>query len=1535
LSLDITFVTNLFLQHQQKLEGMIPFYHVIKSLWLTPKRYALLAVTLLIIAAAPILLPTFSTHTFSVDENTATDAPVGQIMPKTDANDDALHFELIEGNISNAFKLAADGKLSVLNADALDYEETPTFSLTVRVTAGKETPSPEFTDITVLVNLNNVAEAALVNTEAASVVSEKGAILHGTARSNGAATVAAFQWGSVRALPEVADPGLLPEAQILTAGAAATTINLPLSSLEPNTTYYYRLVAQNSKGVVYGETLSFKTSSIPTVLSIRRNGASPTKTSSVSYRVKFSEAVSGVDANDFELEKGTGVSAAILSVAAASTSEYDVTVNGISGNGTLKLRFRDNNTVLSGINVPVGGSAAADFSGGEAYLLDNTAPGITITSPIHPYTQIGPLTYTITYSEASSITLTPADVEVVATEVVPGKPAPSGTIEITGTGNLERKVVIRSITGDGTIKIRIKAGTAVDAAGNTAGMSDYSKITIVDNTSPEGVCPADVTVVHSGGSCNPFVKVALPTHSDINEPGVVTITNDFTKTADASSDKYPVGKTTLITWRFEDQSGNYFNCTSTVTIEDKAPPVVTAPADITVGTDPGRCDAKVDYGVITATDCGGDVTLNITGPASGSRFPTGAPTVVSYTAKDPSGNTSTGSFKITVIDTEAPVIKCPAIQTHYEVAEGENDVLITYSAVTATDNCTAASEITIERVSGFASGTRLSAGSYTYKFKATDKAGNVAECSFTVVVVDNDAPMIIIGPPSVPITTHGPVWYDVTYYGTTGISLTANDISLNLTGTAQAGNITVTTTNNPNVRRVTLSNISGNGTIGINIAAGTATDGTNLAPAAGPSETFIVDNTDPVVGGGDGGGNTGGGGGGTGGGGDGGSGGGGSGGVGGGIGNAEWTFEDTAKTLYFSVTDNTTSASELDVKVTAANTALIPAAGISLSKVNGSYTLKITPAADLDGSSAISITVKDRAGNTTVKTFTLTVVAVADKPNITLAQNPIEGEEEANIPLGIGVSLKDRDGSESLIGIYIEGVPADAALSAGTNLGDGKWQLSQAQLADLTIRTENFDEDILLTIRAISEEASNHPQVVKQAERVVELLITIRGVNDAPSFSLSQSQIRQVEDFSHTSGDVTIYITDLADVDTDLSAIAFSLDPVSVDWVDISLNAEEQSIVLKSVDNKNKRQPFTFTLTADDEGAVNNLYSQTFTVQIDSLNDAPYGKVGEEPLVFEIETEAAAELFPAIYKDVDMQDEASTEKLTVAIEVEGGTPEWLRVENIFTTDLRWISQLVANPPREAEGMLFKVKAFATDEHGVNLLNPGDLDENGEQKRYDEFWVKIVCNNALPEVAEEETTISLYMNQQPNPAEPHYEFSIEDDAKALVEGAEVLEVTATEVDETIISKVELVKGAENEWRLWVTPVDNQYGETTFKIQINDLAYCKVDETPREPVFITVHVVIKLRDVLDIPTLITPNGDGDNDTWNIFGLEEFGKHEVRVFDNRGRIIFSSNIYGPGKEWDGTLNGKPMPDGTYTYQIVFNEGKDKRQGHITIAR
>ncbi|NUM54427.1 MAG: SBBP repeat-containing protein [Candidatus Hydrogenedentes bacterium] len=146
--------------------------------------------------------------------------------------------------------------------------------------------------------------------------------------------------------------------------------------------------------------------------------------------------------------------------------------------------------------------------------------------------------------------------------------------------------------------------------------------------------------------------------------------------------------------------------------------------------------------------------------------------------------------------------------------------------------------------------TPIANGPFTAQIPAgsfTDVAGNgnmaSNELNYTYATTDG---MISIGPPNPNVTKAGPVVYLVTYTGANAINLNDSHVTLNTTGTA-TGTIT-TSVAGPDLRMVTITNISGTGSLGISIAAGTATDAFgNIAPAAGPSATFVVDNTAPTI----------------------------------------------------------------------------------------------------------------------------------------------------------------------------------------------------------------------------------------------------------------------------------------------------------------------------------------------------------------------------------------------------------------------------------------------------------------------------------------------------------------------------------------------------------------------------------------------------------------------------------------------------------------------------------------------------------------
>lgn len=94
---------------------------------------------------------------------------------------------------------------------------------------------------------------------------------------------------------------------------------------------------------------------------------------------------------------------------------------------------------------------------------------------------------------------------------------------------------------------------------------------------------------------------------------------------------------------------------------------------------------------------------------------------------------------------------------------------------------------------------------------------------------------------------------------------------------------------------------------------------------------------------------------------------------------------------------------------------------------------------------------------------------------------------------------------------------------------------------------------------------------------------------------------------------------------------------------------------------------------------------------------------------------------------------------------------------------------------------------------------------------------------------------------------------------------------------------------------------------------------------------VNVDVTGYDCLRVYEIITPNGDGRNDTWKLRNAELYPDGEAFVYNRWGRLVFHTRDLTD--EWDGTYNGKILPNDSYHYVIRLNDGSEPRTGVITI--
>ncbi|MBK7311982.1 MAG: gliding motility-associated C-terminal domain-containing protein [Sphingobacteriaceae bacterium] len=86
---------------------------------------------------------------------------------------------------------------------------------------------------------------------------------------------------------------------------------------------------------------------------------------------------------------------------------------------------------------------------------------------------------------------------------------------------------------------------------------------------------------------------------------------------------------------------------------------------------------------------------------------------------------------------------------------------------------------------------------------------------------------------------------------------------------------------------------------------------------------------------------------------------------------------------------------------------------------------------------------------------------------------------------------------------------------------------------------------------------------------------------------------------------------------------------------------------------------------------------------------------------------------------------------------------------------------------------------------------------------------------------------------------------------------------------------------------------------------------------------------------IPNVFTPNGDGNNDVFLVYGTG-ITKLEMTIFDRWGEKLFNSKDQLLG--WDGMYKGVLSKQDAYTYMVTYTSldgKKHEKTGHVTLLK
>ena len=296
--------------------------------------------------------------------------------------------------------------------------------------------------------------------------------------------------------------------------------------------------------------------------------------------------------------------------------------------------------------------------------------------------------------------------------------------------------------------------------------------------------------------------------------------------------------------------------------------------------------------------------------------------------------------------------------------------------------------------------------------------------------------------------------------------------------------------------------------------------------------------------------------------------------------------EDFSSTQQVTVSPEAVPADESEQTVTySLSPTAVDFASVSIDSSTGQ--VSILAVGDGNGTQVFTLTADDgqTANNLATQTFTLTIDPVNDAPDFSLSGDLTVAEDFSGIQqVTVTPEAVPADESEQTVTYSLSPITVDFA-SVVIDSSTGQISISAV---DHQHGRQQF------TVIADDQQLANN--LYTQT-----FTLTINPVNDAPLFSLSGEEVTIEEDFSDTQ-QVTVS-PEAVPADESEQTVTYSLSPTAVDFASVVIDSSTGQVSISAVDHQHGRQQFT--VTANDQQSANNLYTQTFTLTINPVNDAP------------------------------------------------------------------------------------------------------------------------------------------------------------------------------------------------------------------------------------------------------------------------------------------------------------------------------------------
>jgi len=392
--------------------------------------------------------------------------------------------------------------------------------------------------------------------------------------------------------------------------------------------------------------------------------------------------------------------------------------------------------------------------------------------------------------------------------------------------------------------------------------------------------------------------------------------------------------------------------------------------------------------------------------------------------------------------------------------------------------------------------------------------------------------------------------------------------------------------------------------------------------------------------------------------------------------------------------------------------------------------------------------------------------------------------------------------------------------------------------------------------------------------------LNVSNINDAPTdILISNFTIDENMPLASPIGTLTVVDYDLADTHT--LTVESGLDSASVTIV---------GNVLSTNASYNFEQKDTLYVNVRGTDPFAAYYVKTFTIVVNDVNDVPTN--------IALSTDSVQELSPV---------NTSIGNFSTTDEDAGATHSYSLTSGTGDTDngLFVISgnQLQSNLSYTYTGQTYSLRVKSTDNGGLTVDKV--------------FLIKIYNRNEVPlniiidtTAVTEDNAPMAYVSKirtidTDNPDYFTYDLVAgsgdDDNTEFMIDGDKLIIVTKTNYD---------VK-PHYHIRIRSTDLAGASLEKAFDITVTDIAGNTIP--------------------LPSTNYVSPNGDNKNDFWKIENVDIYKDFALQIFDQFGHIIYEApNNYN--NEFDGKLNGNPLPTGNYYY--VFKNENITYKGNITIV-